>query len=58
MKLDEVVVHMEYKLQLYKVSSKSDAEYESFLNGPLFNGWAIYSWMQVNLALKEQKGVL
>ena len=33
-----IVVHMEYKLQLYKVSSKSDEDYESFLNGPLFNG--------------------
>ena len=41
MKLDEVVVHMEYKLQLYKVSSKSDEDYESFLNGPLFNGWIL-----------------
>ena len=49
MKLDEVVVHMEYKLQLYKVSSKSDEDYESLTDE---------FWMQVNLALKEQKGVL
>ena len=55
MKLDEVVVHMEYKLQLYKVSSKSDEDYESFLNGHCLTD---EFWMQVNLALKEQKGVL
>ena len=42
-----IVVHMEYKLQLYKVSSKWDEEYESFLDYIVhfLDAWMINFWM-------------